>query len=90
MSFYPWLSPSVLASLDIDTIDDLFQAMQAVKSQMLIDQITVSTYPNMKKEAASKVMKRLHSQGFPFAHSEQKKAPITAEQLQMYLAGRGT
>lgn len=90
MAFYPWLSPDKIESLDSGFLNDLHQAMVAIKAQDAFDQMAIVSYPKMKKEFAEKYRRSNHEKAFPWIYDKtRKKAPITAEQLQQRLSGKG-
>ncbi len=71
--------------MDLDETESYVHAIEILEAQEMLKGITVTTYPNMKRQAQEKLHRALHKKGFPDTYAK----TVTPDQLaQMLKAGK--
>lgn len=86
MRFY-CLSLDDVQGMDNEAVNMLFQALMAIEAQESLTLLRVQDWPNMKKEARSKLFKDLNKIANPSIVKEERKA-LTTQDLAALLNGR--
>lgn len=81
------LSPDEVLNLDNDMVFTLSEAIAALKAQETMELMKVADWPNMKKEARSKLFKDLNKAANPSIVKEERKA-LSTQDLAALLNGR--
>lgn len=86
MRFYG-ISLEDVHGMDNEAVNMLFQALIALEAQENLTLLRVQDWPNMKKEARSKLFKDLNKIANPSIVKEERKA-LTTQDLAALLNGR--
>lgn len=86
MRFYS-LGLDDVQGMDNEAVNMLFQALMAIEAQESLALLRVQDWPNMKKEARSKLFKDLNKIANPSIVKEERKA-LTTQDLAALLNGR--
>lgn len=69
--FYGWTLHEV-DHLSIDDFESFWQSIDVIENQNILTQFTINDWPNMKKEARTKLHKQVHKKAFPKTHETSK------------------
>lgn len=73
--------------MEVDEFSLMIEAMDIIKAQDRIIDLTVADYPHAKKDSREKIHRAFHKQARP--HLFENKKPITTKELAKLLSGRG-
>ncbi len=71
--------------MDLETFNEYLEAMPMIRAREMLEEITVSSYPQTKPEYQKKKHKEIHKLAYPSTWSSDKK-PLTLEQLAKVIA----
>jgi len=72
--------------MGIDTFYDYLECLPILESQEMLNNLTISDWPNLKKEARQKLHKSVYKSAYPSIFRSEKRA--TLEDVARILSGR--
>lgn len=83
--FYGW-TPDVIRQMKAEDFDVACRMIPEIRSAELLDEIAVSSYPNMKKSSQEKMHRNIHRTAYPTTESSIER---TTKDLALLLSGGG-
>lgn len=82
--FYNWTDDQI-RSLDIDSFDQYWRAIECIEAQNILKLFDVSAWPTMKKSSKEKLHKQLFKIAYPASVNEVKQ--VSNAELAKFLSG---